>query len=139
VACDDDDGDGLDGTSTPSGIETQTQEPTGGTASPDTSPTEDGGSAQIPTNAEDYAKAAIEAWTGGDDDMLDELAADEAVSALDENGGAAEDWTLTVCDGATGQVSCEFSSGNGETLTLLIDNALASAGAPEAVIDARFA
>jgi hypothetical protein len=71
--------------------------------------------------------------------MLDDLASDAAVSVLDGNAAADDEWTLTTCDGATGQVSCEFSSGNGETLTLLIDNALASAGEPEAVVDAQFA
>ena len=134
AACGDDDANG----NTPT-LPTATSEDGGGeTPSPDAGPTEDG-SAQLPTNAEAYAAATFEAWLDGDRDMLEQLVSAAAMTSLEANAPTDPDtWAANSCDAATGQVACEFESTTGDTLTLLIDNAMASAGEPEAVIEAQF-
>lgn len=147
VGCGDDDDD-TDTTSTSTSTSGASTTPSGGSTTPAGGATTPAGGAttpadgddEIPTNAEDYAEATFEAWRSGDADMLDELAADEALAVFEsEPYDTTSSWAAVGCNAGAGSVACTWQSATGETLEILVDNAMASAGEADAVLEARFA
>jgi hypothetical protein len=96
---------------------------------------EDG--AARPTNAEDYARAAFEAWREGDMQTLSDLVSDQALAVLATLTPSTSNWVMTGCDAGAGSVSCTFESENGEVVRIRIDNQKASDGEGEAVVEAQ--
>lgn len=96
--------------------------------------------AALPTNAADYADALIRAWGVGDQDQMDDFAADSVVAAL--TGHAAKGgngWERTSQDAGAGSVFLTYTNAADKTeVQLRVDNAKASAGEDEAVVEAKF-
>ena len=93
----------------------------------------------LPTNAEDYATALIEAWERGDHDTASTLAAADALDVLfSQEGGGAGTWSLESCDGAAGSTYCTFGAGGDPKVIVRVANEAASLGQPEAVTEVQF-
>jgi hypothetical protein len=91
-----------------------------------------------PTVPADYAHAAFAAWAAGDHPALHDLANGPALDVLAARPPATDDdWGAATCEGAAGSTICSWS-GAGAVLALRVDNAAAAAGAPDAVVEARF-
>jgi hypothetical protein len=103
-----------------------------------TTPADEGDGPAIPTNAEDYAVAFVDAWEHGDHDTALVLGTQEAVDTLFalESGGPGT-WTLDHCEGAAGSSFCTFTAGGDPTVLVRVANEAASQGAPQAVIEVR--
>ncbi len=130
AACGDDD----DTTATATVDATTTQE-----ASPSAEASTTSEAGALPDNAQDYADATFQAWLDGDQAALEQMAVADAVTALEANTpGDSSSWSMSGCDAGTGQVECTYTSTGGDTLTLLVDNAMASGAEPQAVVEARF-
>jgi hypothetical protein len=137
---DDDTGSTSTSTSTSTGTSGASTPGSGATTPASGATTPANGDDEIPSNAEDYAEATFEAWRSGDADMLDDLAADEALTVFEsEPYDTTSSWAAVGCNAGTGSVACTWQSATGETLEILVDNAMASAGEPDAVVEARFA
>ena len=115
---------------------TTTIEPTTTTTEATTTTTE----GSLPTNAEDYATALIEAWERGDLDTASTLATADALDTLfSQEGGGAGTWSLEMCEGAAGSTYCTFGAGGDPRVIVRVANEAASLGQPEAVTEVQFA
>jgi hypothetical protein len=96
----------------------------------------------IPTNAEDYAIAFIEAWATGDQETALALGTQEAVDtifAFEPGGeeGSPAVWTLDHCEGAAGSSFCTFTAGGDPEVVVRVLNEAASLGQQHAVSEVR--
>ncbi|WP_256837880.1 hypothetical protein [Ornithinimicrobium faecis] len=104
-----------------------------------TDPAEDDGSAAagLPTVPVDYADALVVAWGSGDQNTMAQLGTDEVVHVLGDGGGP--NWQQVSSEGAAGSTAVTYQdSETGDTLSLRVDNAAASEGAEQAVVQAKF-
>lgn len=91
----------------------------------------------VPTGAEAYATAFVEAWSTGDRATAELLGTADAVDTVfsGEGGGT---WTLTGCEGAAGSSYCTFSAGGDPTVIVRVMNEAAQRAQPHAVGEVRF-
>lgn len=107
-------------------VETQTPGDDGG-----------GGEAGLPTVPVEYADALVVAWGSGDQQTMAQLGTEEVVHILGDGGGP--NWAQTGVEGAAGSTLVTYeNSQSGDVLTLRVDNAAASEGAEQAVVEARY-
>lgn len=101
---------------------------------------DDNDDAALPTNAADYADALIRAWGAGDKDQMDDFAADAVVDTLTSHAAKGGDgWKRTSQDAGAGSVFLTYrNAGDKAEVELRVDNAKASAGDDEAVVEAKF-
>jgi hypothetical protein len=110
----------------------------GGGASPNST---GGPASQVPggypSNAQDYAQAALTAWSAGDQARLDQLR-DAANQVFQTISSPAYDhhFQLNSCDGAAGSTYCRVFNNVGDELDLRVSNQLL--GGPHAVISGEF-
>ena len=97
----------------------------------------DGAPADIPTVPVDYADALVVAWGAGDHATMEQLGTAEVVHILGDGGGP--NWEQVDSDGAAGSTSVTYrNTESGDTLALRVDNAAASEGAEQAVVQAKY-
>jgi hypothetical protein len=99
-------------------------------------PTTVRGDQAIPTDAESYAEAFVEAWLTGDRATADQLGTDEAVEAIFALE-AGDGWALDHCEGAAGSSYCTFTAGGDPTVVVRVGNEAASLGEPDAVTEVQ--
>lgn len=98
---------------------------------------EDGDDSGLPTVPDEYADALVVAWGAGDQGTMTRLGTEEVVHILGDGGGP--DWAQTGSEGAAGSTIVTYqNSQSGDVLTLRVDNAGASEGAEQAVVEARY-
>ncbi|MDT9595127.1 hypothetical protein RDV89_18715 [Nocardioides zeae] len=109
----------------------------GATSTPTTAPTDGGGGAggALPTDAQAYAQAFVDAWQAGDRPAAEQLVrdlddADELFDEDDLRGTPA----LQGCEGAAGSSYCTFVGDNYQVV-VQVGNEAASAGQPGAISD----
>lgn len=91
----------------------------------------------LPTEPVAYADALVVAWGASDHDTMEQMGTAEVVHILGDGGGP--NWAQTGAEGAAGSTIVTYeNSGNGDILTLRVDNAAASEGAEQAVVEARY-
>lgn len=96
-----------------------------------------GAPADIPTVPADYADALVVAWGAGDQATMETLGTAEVVHILGDGGGP--NWEQVSSEEYAASTSVTYAnSQNGDTLALSVDNAVASEGAEQAVIQAKY-
>ena len=95
------------------------------------------GAAGYPTNAQDYAQAALTAWAAGDQARLDQLR-DGGNQVFQTISSPAYDhhFHLNQCDGAAGSSFCTVFNNVGDELDLRLTNQLL--GQPHALVSGDF-
>lgn len=93
--------------------------------------------AGYPSNAQDYAQAALTAWAAGDQARLDQLR-DGANQVFQTISSPSYDhhFHLDHCEGAAGSSYCRVFNNVGDELDLQLSNQLL--GAPHAVVGGNF-
>lgn len=91
----------------------------------------------VPTVPTDYADALVVAWGTHDQSTMERLATTEVINTLDGHG--SPHWDRISAEGAAGSTIVTYEeTQTHEVLTLRVENALASQGAHQAVVEARF-
>lgn len=96
-----------------------------------------GDEVDLPTAPVEYADALVVAWGAGEQALIGRMATPEVVHILGDGGGPS--WQQTGSEGAAGSTYVTYeNSESGDTLTLRVDNATASEGGDQAVVEARY-
>ncbi|HEX5427940.1 MAG TPA: hypothetical protein VFX00_06435 [Pedococcus sp.] len=108
------------------------------TAPPTTASTPPPGrdSAPLPDNARDYAGAFVTAWAERDKPRAEQLATPTVVQTTFASSVPTPP-RLTGCEGAAGSSYCTYE-GDEYTMTVRVQNEMASRRAPHAVTEVRF-
>lgn len=96
-----------------------------------------GDEVDLPTEPAAYADALVVAWGAGEQAVVERMATPEVVHILGDGGGP--DWQQTGAEGAAGSTIVTYeNTDSGDVLSLRVDNAAASEGADQAVVEARY-
>lgn len=96
-----------------------------------------GDEVDLPTEPAAYADALVVAWGGGEQAVVERMATPEVVHILGDGGGP--NWQQTGSEGAAGSTIVTYEdTESGDVLSLRVDNAAASEGADQAVVEARY-
>ncbi|GAB3090130.1 hypothetical protein [Nocardioides zeae] len=127
--------------------ETVTSSATASASSPTSTPTEPGGSSTassaptsgsaatgpLPTDAQGYAQALIDAWQAGDRAAAERLVRDpDEVDDLFDEDDLTGDPVFAMCEGAAGSSYCTWN-GTGYDIVVRVANETASAGQEGAI------
>ena len=90
-----------------------------------------GDEVDLPTEPAAYADALVVAWGAGEQAVVERMATPEVVHILG--------WQQTGAEGAAGSTIVTYENADsGDVLSLRVDNAAASEGADQAVVEARY-
>ncbi len=113
------------------------------TGDPETTASESQSDIDFPTNAEDYADALVDAWDDGDESAMKDLAAPQAVDALESYAMPNNsDWEQTESasdnEAEAGMVMVTYEDPTyGSVLEFQINDELVGDGQPHAVTEAE--
>jgi hypothetical protein len=110
-------------TESPSGSSSPTVSaaPTTAQATPSATPTT---SRDFPSTARLYGEAVLLAWRTNQQTRLGDLVTSTVLSQLQTAGTVEPNWAYVECQGAAGSSYCQFRNGDGDAVTLRMDNQL---------------
>ena len=92
-------------------------------------------SAVFPSTARLYAEAVLLAWRMNQQTRVAELVAPTVLSQLQTTGNLEPNWAYGSCQGAAGSSYCQFVNGDGDAVTLRLENQLL--GKPHATTEVK--
>ena len=110
-------------TPSPAVSASETASPTATTAAPTKSATPSP-TASFPASARLYAEAVLLAWRTKQYGQLGELTTPAVLSQLQTTANVEPNWAYVNCQGAAGSSYCLFINGDGDAITLRLDNQL---------------
>ena len=110
-----------------------TEQPTATSDDASSAPTSGSATGPLPTDAQDYAQALIDAWQAGDRAAAERLVRDpDEVDDLFDEDDLTGDPVFAVCEGAAGSSYCTWN-GTGYDIVVRVANEAASAGQEGAI------
>ncbi len=91
--------------------------------------------AVFPNSAQLYAEAVLLAWRTNAQSRLAELVTPTVLSQLQTTTNLERNWVYASCQGAAGSTYCQFLNGDGDAVTLRLENRYV--GQPRAVTEVR--
>jgi len=110
-------------TPSPAVSASETASPTATTAAP-TKSAPPSPTASFPASARLYAEAVLLAWRTKQYGQLGELTTPAVLSQLQTTANVEPNWAYVNCQGAAGSSYCLFINGDGDAITLRLDNQL---------------
>jgi hypothetical protein len=120
---------------TPSPSVTVSSEPATTTTVAPTSASATIASSVFPGTARLYAEAVLLAWRTNQQTRVTELVAPTVLSQLQTTTNAEPNWVYASCQGTAGSTYCQFLNGDGDAITLRLENQLL--GKPRAVTEVK--
>ncbi len=108
-------------TASPTGSASPTAAPTTAASTPSATPT---ASADFPSTARLYGEAVLLAWRSNQLTRLGDLVTSTVLSQLQSTGAIEPNWAYLECQGAAGSSYCQFRNGDGDAVTVRLDNQL---------------
>lgn len=113
--------------------EQATEQPTATSDDASSAPTAGSATGPLPTDAQDYAQALIDAWQAGDRAAAERLVRDpDEVDDIFDEDDLTGDPVFAVCEGAAGSSYCTWN-GTGYDILVRVANEAASAGQEGAI------
>ena len=109
---------------TPNPSVTASSEPATTTTAAPTSASATTASSVFPGTARLYAEAVLLAWRTNQQTRVAELVAPTVLIQLQTTTNAEPNWVYASCQGTAGSTYCQFLNGDGDAVTLRLDNQL---------------